>query len=335
MEWSTPVSIVARQGAVTHHHRMMLFGSCFAEYIGARLREYHFPVDVNPFGIQYNPFSIAASVDRLMTGRPFSGEELFRDGNLWHSFFHHSSFSHTDKTLCLQQINDRLLPAAALLAEADYLILSWGTSWVYTLADDGRVVANCHKLPASRFERRQLSVDEMYDTWCPLLRRLFDLNPRLRVWFTVSPVRHLKDGAHGNQLSKAALLLFTDRLCRTFPDRCDYFPAYEIVLDELRDYRFYDTDMAHPSSQAVDYVWERFSEAYFDENTRAVNREWVRLLQALRHRPLTPDRETYRKFVVQNILKLENFRKKNAFFDVTEELTAARQLLATLETDEI
>lgn len=134
MEWSTPVSIVAQQGAVTHHHRMMLFGSCFAEYMGARLLEYHFPVDVNPFGIQYNPFSIAASIERLMSGEPFTGEELFRDGNLWHSFSHHSSFSHTDKALCLQQINDRLLPAAALLAEADYLILTWGTSWVYTLS---------------------------------------------------------------------------------------------------------------------------------------------------------------------------------------------------------
>lgn len=145
----------------------------------------------------------------------------------------------------------------------------------------------------------------------------------------------MKDGAHGNQLSKSALLLFTDELCRAYPERCFYFPAYELVMDELRDYRFYDRDMVHPSQQAVDYVWEKFSETYFDEATHSVNREWGRLLQALRHRPLTPDRKTYRQFVVQNILKLEKFREKYTFFDVTDELAAARQLLATLESDEI
>ena len=175
----------------------------------------------------------------------------------------------------------------------------------------------------------------MVAVWVPLLERLFVTNPRVKLLFTVSPVRHMKDGAHGNQLSKSALLLFTDELCRAYPERCFYFPAYELVMDELRDYRFYDRDMVHPSQQAVDYVWEKFSETYFDEATRSVNREWGRLLQALRHRPLTPDRKTYRQFVVQNILKLEKFREKYTFFDVTDELAAARQLLATLETDEI
>lgn len=314
---------------------MMLLGSCFAEYIGERLHDYHFPVDVNPFGIQYNPYSIASSVERLIDGKPYTADELFRDGNLWHSFAHHSSFSHTDSDRCLQQINSRLLPAATLLREADRLIFTWGTSWVYTLAGSDRVVANCHKLPAARFDRRQLTVAEMCNRWGSLLETLFTLNPRVEILCTVSPVRHLKDGAHGNQLSKAALLLFTDELCRMFPSRCSYFPAYEIVLDELRDYRFYDTDMAHPSAQAVDYVWEKFAETYFDEATRTVNREWGHLLSALRHRPLTPDRESYRKFVVQNILKLEKFREKYVFFDVFEELAAARRLLATLETDEI
>ena len=217
----------------------------------------------------------------------------------------------------------------------DFLILTWGTAWVYTLTGTDTVVANCHKLPASCFDRRRLSVDGMVAVWLPLLERLFATNPRVKLLFTVSPVRHMKDGAHGNQLSKSALLLFTDELCRAYPERCFYFPAYELVMDELRDYRFYDRDMVHPSQQAVDYVWEKFSETYFDEATHSVNREWGRLLQALRHRPLTPDRKTYRQFVVQNILKLEKFREKYTFFDVTDELAAARQLLATLETDEI
>ena len=335
MEWNTPVSIDLQQGAVTHHHRMMLFGSCFAEHIGTRLGEFHFRVDVNPFGIQYNPLSIEQSLVRLLDRKPFSDEDLFSNGNLWHSFAHHSSFSHIDKALCLQQINRRFLPASTSLGEVDFLILTWGTAWVYTLTGTDTVVANCHKLPASCFDRRRLSVDGMVAVWLPLLERLFATNPRVKLLFTVSPVRHMKDGAHGNQLSKSALLLFTDELCRAYPERCFYFPAYELVMDELRDYRFYDRDMVHPSQQAVDYVWEKFSETYFDEATHSVNREWGRLLQALRHRPLTPDRKTYRQFVVQNILKLEKFREKYTFFDVTDELAAARQLLATLETDEI
>ena len=147
MEWNTPVSIDLQQGAVTHHHRMMLFGSCFAEHIGTRLGEFHFRVDVNPFGIQYNPLSIAQSLVRLLDRKPFSDEDLFSNGNLWHSFAHHSSFSHIDKALCLQQINRRFLPASTSLGEVDFLILTWGTAWVYTLTGTDTVVANCHKLP--------------------------------------------------------------------------------------------------------------------------------------------------------------------------------------------
>lgn len=165
MEWNTPVSIDLQQGAVTHHHRMMLFGSCFAEHIGTRLGEFHFRVDVNPFGIQYNPLSIAQSLVRLLDRKPFSDEDLFSNGNLWHSFAHHSSFSHIDKALCLQQINRRFLPASTSLGEVDFLILTWGTAWVYTLTGTDTVVANCHKLPASCFDRRRLSVDGMVAVW--------------------------------------------------------------------------------------------------------------------------------------------------------------------------
>ena len=335
MDFRLTVPIAPAPFQIEPTHPGVVLGSCFATHIGGWLADGKMPVCVNPFGVLYNPVSLSQAWERLETAKPFTRADLFEHNGLWHSFAHHSVFSHTDRDLCLQQINRRFLPAADLLRAADRIIFTWGTSWVYTLAGTDTVVANCHKLPASRFERRQLGVGEMCDRWFPLLETLFALNPRVEILCTVSPVRHFKDGAHGNQLSKAALMLFTDELCRKFPSRCTYFPAYEIVLDELRDYRFYDTDMVHPSAQAIDYVWERFSDAYFDESTRTLNREWARLLAALRHRPLTPDRETYRQFVVQNILKLENFREKYAFFEVSEELSAARQLLATLETDEI
>lgn len=331
MELLTPVHIIPQHGAVTHHHRMMLFGSCFAEHIGSRLTENHFPVDVNPFGILYNPASIATSLSRLLDKRAFTHDDLFRSGNLWHSFSHHSLFSHIDEVSALRQMNDRFLPASEAIEHIDWLVLTWGTAWIYTDVETGAVVSNCHKLPAARFERRRLSVQDMADTWIALLSRLFAINKQVKVLITVSPIRHLKDGAHGNQLSKAALQLFSDTLVSHFPDRCVYFPTYEILLDELRDYRFYDTDMTHPSAQAVEYVWQRFSDTFFDETTRAVCKEWGALRRALNHRQLTPDGEAYRCFVMQNILKLENFREKYPFFDVTKELSAARQLLETLD----
>ena len=343
MKLQTPVEIRAGRVEISPSDRIMVLGSCFADNIGQRMKNIGMDVFVNPFGTLYNPASVSEAVERLSSGRPFDTSECRMMGSgagLVCSFSHHTSFARRTETEFLAHANAVLSEASEFFRSCNRLIITLGTSWCYRHIGDDRIVSNCLKRDAKEFARIRLSVDDSVSLLeniaahcCP--DSLPDGAPGKSIIFTVSPIRHLRDGAHENQLSKAALLLFTDRLCRTFPDRCDYFPAYEIVLDELRDYRFYDTDMAHPSSQAVDYVWERFSEAYFDENTRAVNREWVRLLQALRHRPLTPDRETYRKFVVQNILKLENFRKKYAFFDVTEELTAARQLLATLETDEI
>ena len=163
----------------------------------------------------------------------------------------------------------------------------------------------------------------------------FAVNPDIKLLLTVSPIRHLKDGAHGNRLSKAALLLFCDELMQRYPDRCHYFPAYEIVLDELRDYRFYDTDMVHPSAQAIEYVWERFSETFFDKETLALHREWKTLSRASQHRPLTPDKEAYRRFVEQHILRLEEFHKKYPDFSVAEELAAARRIIEKSDSDEI
>ncbi len=330
MNLLTPVHITPQRGAVTHHHRMMLLGSCFAEHIGMRLGENLFDVDVNPFGILYNPFSIASSLSRLLDKNVYTAGDIFKNGNLWHSFAHHSRFSHIDADSCLHEINVRFQSAAEAVDSIDWLVLTWGTAWVYTDRESGRVVSNCHKLPASRFSRRRMSPAEMEDVWLPILRRLFERNSHVKVLLTVSPIRHLKDGAYGNQLSKAALHLFCDALTYLFPDRCFYFPAYEIVMDELRDYRFYDTDMVHPSAQAVEYIWDRFAETFFDESTCCINKEWNAVRRSLNHRPLTSDTDTYRDFVMQNILKLENFQKKYPFFDVDKELNASRQLLETL-----
>ena len=307
-----------------------MLGSCFAENMGVRMMHYKFNVDLNPFGILYNPLSIAHSMYMLLKNKIFTENDLFRQGRLWHSFSHHSRFSHTDLQTCLNQINGRLVEGAKLLKNADWLIFTWGTAWVYRLSQTGAVVSNCHKLPEHYFIRERLSPEEIVSAWKSLIPELLQNNSDLKILMTVSPIRHFRDGAHANQLSKSALLLAIDELCRSFPESCFYFPSYEIVMDELRDYRFYDTDMIHPSEQAIEYIWERFGLYYFNEKTRQENVEWEKLSKLLGHRQLTPDSNAYKDFVMQNLFKLKKFHQKYPYFDLSNEFDSLECLLKTL-----
>ena len=232
MEFRTIVPCEKLQHQISHRDKILLLGSCFAENIGHLLVAHKFNVKINPTGILYNPVSIADALQMMSDGYRYTVNDIFRDGNLWHSFRHHSRFSHTDPELCIDGINRELKAGAEQLHRASWLLVTFGTAYVYSLRETGKVVANCHKLPASLFDRRRVGVDEMIRGWIPLIERLSDSNPELRIMFTVSPIRHLRDGAHENQLSKSVLLLFVDELCRMYPDRCIYFPSYEIVMDE-------------------------------------------------------------------------------------------------------
>ena len=240
---------------------IMLMGSCFAENIGERLSDNQFKTDLNPFGTLYNPASVASALKRLLHPVPFTTTDLFQQDGVYHSFAHHSRFSSTSEADCLEQINNRLNDSATFLTKASRLIITFGTAYVYQLKSSGEVVTNCHKLPEKLFERSMLSVETITEEWQILLQQLWQHNPLLKVLFTVSPIRHWKDGAHGNQLSKATLLLAIDQLQQRFPKQIHYFPAYELMMDELRDYRFYADDMLHPSPLATDYIWERFKES--------------------------------------------------------------------------
>ena len=214
-----------------------------------------------------------------------------------------------------------------MLAQTDMLIITLGTAWVYRLKEDGRVVGNCHKVPEREFQRQRLSVDEIVETFVALLDRLWALNPGARVLLTVSPVRHLKDTLHGNQLSKSTLLLAVDELCSRYPEQLHYFPAYEVVIDELRDYRFYADDMAHPSSQAVEYVWQRFVEHCTDEASHLFMAEWSKVARALEHRPFRPDSEQYRQFIRQIMLKIKELKEKFPYLEVQNEIDTCHTLL--------
>lgn len=293
--FQTRVEIPPTDLHITYEDRIMTLGSCFAENIGAKMKEVYFAADINPFGVLYNPVSISNSIKLLIENRPFTEADLFQNRGLWQSFSHSSLFSATTAEKCLENINKRFAEAASFLQKTSFLVVTFGTAWVYEEKQSGRVVSNCHKLPANTFTRRRLSVDEIVSNYSELLKKLTALFPQLRIVFSVSPIRHWKDGAHENNVSKSTLLLAIDELQQEF-ENVDYFPAYEIQMDELRDYRFYASDMLHPSDVAVDYIWQRFSETYFNETTTRTKKELEQLQADLSHRPLFPDSEEYEKF---------------------------------------
>ena len=327
MDFRTKTKIEDFEHRLHHSDKILVMGSCFADHIGGRLKHMKFRTMVNPFGVLYNPLSIAEGLTRLTICQPFTEEELreFPDGG-WNTWLHHSHYSHPNKHTALSAINDSFSRASRLLAEADVLIITFGTAWVYHLNDTNKVVGNCHKIPERHFLRQHLHVQEIIDTYTILLQKIEKVNPKLRILFTVSPVRHLKDGLHGNQLSKSTLLLAIDDLCRTMPDQCYYFPAYEIVIDELRDYRFYAEDMAHPSKQAVDYVWQCFAKHFIDKETQSFMQQWEKVTRALEHQPFRPDSDEYQNFIVQVLRKIAELKEQYPYLEIEEEINRCHSL---------
>lgn len=295
MMWQTVVDIEKPDFSVDYHSRWMLIGSCFAENMGMKLMENRFAVDCNPCGIVYNPESVAQVLERLMDERVVTPDELIWHEGKWMSWGHHGSFSASEREVCLEKMNARIYRGAEQLRRADVLLITFGTSWVYRHLQSGCVVANCHRFPERDFERFCLSVPEIVGLYERLLGQLERINPGVRVLFTVSPIRHWKDGAHGNQLSKSVLLLAIDELVKR-RKRVYYFPSYEIVLDELRDYRFYAEDMLHVSGQAVDYIWSRFRDTFLSADALQVMRQVEKINKGLNHRPSDPESETYIAF---------------------------------------
>lgn len=320
MELYTRISIPKAPFAFSYTEQTVLLGSCFAENIGKKLEEGKFKTDLNPFGTLYNPSSIASAIRMLLRPERFTGDDLFRHEGVYHSFSHHSRFSSPSETECLENINGRLFSSTEIIRKARRMIITLGTAWVYRLRSTGKIVSNCHKLPEKMFDRQMLSVNEITAEWKSLLLSLWEQNPELKILFTVSPIRHWKDGAHGNQLSKATLLLAVEQLQKEFPGQTTYFPAYEIMMDELRDYRFYADDMLHPSLQAIEYIWERFTETMLSREAQAILKEWKDIQKAINHKPFQPESEAYKHFISQTLLKMERLNEKFPYFDMTNEI---------------
>lgn len=329
MDFRTYIPIQKSDVLIGHNTRMMLFGSCFVENIGKLLVENKFRADVNPFGILYNPSSVAKAMERLFDDRPFSEAELvFRNG-LFHSFWHHGDFSAPAKEECISSIRNRFSAAAQEINRTEVFLITFGTAYVYKLAANGEIAGNCHKFPDSTFTRSRLSAGQIANEWGALIARALSKNPGAKFVFTVSPIRHWKDGAHENQLSKSTLLISIDILQSQFPDAVRYFPAYEIVMDELRDYRFYAEDMTHPSEVAISYLWKRFGETYFSDETTKTVSEWVKIRKSLSHKPINPQGEEYRKFLSQTISSLRSFAAKHPHIHCETEIEHTTNLLET------
>ncbi|PKP42965.1 MAG: GSCFA domain protein [Bacteroidetes bacterium HGW-Bacteroidetes-10] len=304
MKWNTPVETGSSPFWVSYRDKILFLGSCFAQEIGKTMQNMGFESLVNPFGVLYNPASIAFSLEKLMTGAPFKAEDVIQNDDIFKSIYHSSDYADISADGLLGRINDALAINSAFFHNSDVVALTMGTTWIYKLREDGRVVANCHKLPSDAFTRECLSVEDTVNMLSPFIEKY----PSKRWIISVSPVRHFKDGAHENQLSKSRLLLASDELSCKYSNVC-YFPSYEIVMDELRDYRFYAADLIHLNREATDYIWERFAGFILDDKSKELLRDYKRLFEMKSHRPLFPGSKNYKEFE-KRLCELEEKLKK-------------------------
>ena len=292
---------------ISHHDSMVSIGSCFSENIGKRFYDYKFNININPFGQQYNPHSIAQAMERLLEPVPFTEDDLVLHNEQYHSLSHHGSFSKNIAAETLKEINERLVHAAEDLKKATVLFLTFGTAHVFKLKETGAIVSNCHKLPGNLFRQELMGPDEIISVLENALGKLREVNPNIKIILTVSPVRYFAFGVYENSVSKSHLFAAIHALQQKHPDFY-YFPAYELVMDDLRASRFFADDMLHPNQQAIDYVWESLSNTFFDNQTRNLLQQIEEVLLALNHRPRNPDSEAHRKFVERNLERMEGLK---------------------------
>lgn len=315
MKFRTEIEIAPLTDRIGYRHRLLALGSCFAEHIAAKLAGAKFRIATNPTGILFNPLSIAEALQSSLRCEPVRREKLHCDGERWFHYDFHGSFADADADRALERMNAGQKAGAAALETADFVLLTFGTAWVYER--NGRPVANCHRQPASEFVRRRLTVEEIVAACSELFGGPL---AKKRIILTVSPVRHLGDGLEGNALSKAVLRIAAAELEERHPNVC-YFPAYEIVTDDLRDYRFYADDLVHPAPQAIEYVWEKFVAAALDDEAQRLLPEVEALVTAAHHRPRNPQGKAHAEFCRRCLDRIAALPQE---IDFTEEKKAFR-----------
>lgn len=319
MNFLTHIDIKALPMPITYQHKIMLMGSCFTEHIGNNLHELKFHTLQNPNGILFEPMSVCRSLVSYIQHKKYKEDDLFEYNELWQSWDHHSRFSSPEKQTALALINQSQQAAHDFIKQTDWLIITLGSSFVYKLKDEQRFVANCHKAPAQWFDKYLLPIDEQIASLDNTMHQLFHANPKLKIIFTISPVRHLRDGVVENNRSKARLLETVHHLVNKF-DRLFYFPAYELVIDVLRDYRFYDIDLAHPNYAATQFVMEKFTDYAFREPTLELMKEIRQIVTAKNHKPFHPGSKQHQQFLKQHLEKTMAIAEAHSQLDLSEEL---------------
>jgi hypothetical protein len=318
LKLQTKVAIPEPDFKIDYKHSLSFYGSCFSENIGSLLQRHKFNAVVNPFGVLYNPASISQVLDLLMHKEEFTESDLEFYNEKWFSFYHHTSFSAVNKQDCLLKINSSFEKAKLAINKTDFVFITIGTSWVYRYKTSGAIVSNCHKLPAKEFVREYLDPDQIAEYLSTSIKQIISTSPQAKIIFTVSPIRHLKDGAIENMRSKASLILAIKLLQELFAE-VFYFPAYEIFMDELRDYRFYTSDMMHPSEFSIEYIWAIFKQTFFTQKTNLVCNEAEKLIKAFGHRVIDTDTDNFRKFRDKLLKDTIAFEQKYPSINFTEE----------------
>ena len=283
------------QNQISYSSKVLLLGSCFSENIGNKFNYFKFRANQNPFGILFHTKAIENLITNAIHKKEYKEEDLVFQNERWHCFDAHSSFSSVDKNAILERLNSRILSTKKQLEEANHIIITLGTSWVYRFEETATIVANCHKIPQKKFLKKLLSVDEIGHSLEMITSRIKSINKNVTIIFTVSPVRHLKDGFVENKLSKSHLITAIHQLLKN--QNVSYFPSYEIMMDELRDYRFYAEDMIHPNNIAINYIWEQFIMTWFSEKTISIMKEIEIIQKGISHKPFHENSEQHQFFL--------------------------------------
>lgn len=319
MQLTLNIDVPALPQPIRYNDKILLIGSCFTENMADRMLQHKFSLITNPHGILFNPLSVAYSLDSYVDNKRYTKDELFHLNELWNSWDHHTRFSHIDAGKAIEGINDAQQNAANMLHHANWVIITLGSAFQYYLKDSGNPVANNHRAPAQWFEKRLLTTELITSSLRQTIERIHEVNPAVQVLFTISPVRHIRDGVVDNNRSKARLIEAVHELCTLF-NHVHYFPAYELIIDILRDYRFYDIDFVHPNYLATSFVWEHFIKSCIHPDTRILMKEIQEITTARQHRPRFPQTEAHHKFLSSYAQKTTLLMNRYPDLDLKEEL---------------
>ena len=324
MQFRTTFQIQSSDFKLNHQHKILTIGSCFSDEIGKRLTDLKFDVLINPFGVIFNSHSIQNLIERSIQKKYFTTADVHQNGEEFFCFDVHSSFNALTKEAVLEELNSTLDQVHDYILSCDVLMITLGTSWIYEWKMSNQIVANCHKVEAKQFEKRLLTTEENLKSLELIVSDLKKINSTIRIITTVSPVRHTKDGMIENNVSKARLLDALYQLSLQ-NNQVEYFPSYELVLDDLRDYRFFKEDLIHPSKQAVDYIWEKFSETYFEQSTQTIIQKINKVISAINHRPFNEESDNHQQFLVKTIALMNELEKGNQLdFSAEKELLKSK-----------